>query len=133
MRALARTIRGGWAPHIAVLDNARVYAAYGTSFRAPTLYERFVSFGDPRLDPEAGKSWEAGADAHFAAFGQARGVELGALYRHSDVSDLIDFGPLFTYDNVDRVKIDTAEARAALHPTDWLTARVTYVHTDAQR
>ncbi|HVV33411.1 MAG TPA: TonB-dependent receptor [Vitreimonas sp.] len=116
----------------ALSGNARIYAAYGTSFRAPTLYERFVSFGNPDLDPEEGKSWEAGADTRFSAFGQARGIELGALYRHSDISDLIDFGPLFTYDNVDRVKIDTAEARLALHPSDWLTARVAYVYTDAK-
>lgn len=113
-------------------DIARVYGAYGTAFRAPTLYERFVSFGDPDLDPERSKSWEIGADAHFGAFGQERGIELGALYRHSDIDDLINFGPFFIYDNVDRVTIDTAQARFAVHPFNWLTAHVAYVYTDAQ-
>jgi vitamin B12 transporter len=110
----------------------RLYAAYGTSYRAPTLYERFVSFGNPNLNPERGKSWEAGADAHFAAFGQTRGVELGGLYRHSDISDLIDFGPSFTYANVDRVTIDTAEGRLGVRPFAWLMARIAYVYTDAR-
>ncbi|MGH6950236.1 MAG: TonB-dependent receptor plug domain-containing protein, partial [Vitreimonas sp.] len=60
---------------------ARLHAAYGTSFRAPTLYERFASFGNPSLDPERGESWEIGADASFAAFGQAEGLEAALLYR----------------------------------------------------
>jgi vitamin B12 transporter len=116
----------------ALTSTARVYGAYGTSFRAPTLYERFVSFGDPNLDPEEAKSWEAGADARFAAFGRANGVELSALYRHSAIDNLIDFGPLFTYANVDRASTDTAEARFGARPFEWLTARVAYVYTDAR-
>ncbi len=115
-----------------VIEAARLYAAYGTSFRAPTLYERYVSFGDPNLDPEAAKSWEIGADAQLRAFGRERGVELSALYRHSDIDDLIDFGPLFTYANVDRAAIDAAEARLGVRPFDWLNARIAYVWTDAR-
>jgi vitamin B12 transporter len=116
----------------AFTDGARVYAAYGTSFRAPTLYERFVSFGDPGLDPEQSKSWEIGADARLAAFGQADGVELSAIYRHSDIDDLIDFGPSFSYANVDRASVDTDELRFAARPFSWLNARVAYVYTDAR-
>lgn len=115
-----------------IANLARVYGAYGTSFRAPTLYERFVSFGDPNLVPEEGKSWEIGADAHFGAFGDERGIELGVLYRRSDIADLINFGPSFTYANVDRAMIDTAQARFSAHPFDWLTLRVAYVYTDAR-
>lgn len=116
----------------AFTGNARLYAAYGTSFRAPTLYERFVSFGDPGLDPEQGKSWEIGVDARRTAFAQENGLELGALYRHSDIDDLIDFGPSFSYANVDRASIDTAEVRATARPFSWLSARVAYVYTDAE-
>jgi vitamin B12 transporter len=116
----------------ALSNSARVYAAYGTAFRAPTLYERFVSFGDPGLDPERSQSWEAGADAHLAMFGQGRGVELAGLYRHTDIRDLIDFGPLFSYANVERAKIDSAELRLALRPLPWLTARLAYIYTDAR-
>ncbi|MBS0386637.1 MAG: TonB-dependent receptor [Proteobacteria bacterium] len=115
-----------------LIEWARVYAAYGTSFRAPTLYERYVSFGNPNLDPEQARSWEVGANAQLETFGHARGLELSALYRHSDIKDLIDFGPLFTYDNVDQATIDTAEARLGARPFEWLTARLAYVYTDAR-
>jgi len=117
----------------ALFDNLRIYSAYGTAFRAPTLYERFSASGNPNLDPERSSSWEAGADAHFSLFAQARGLELGALYRHSDIGDLIGFSstPPFAYINVGRAKIQTAELRAAVRPLAWLRARAAYVYTDA--
>ena len=113
-------------------DAARIYAAYGTSFRAPTLYERFVSFGNPALEPEQGESWEIGADARFGAFAQADGLELALLYRSTEIEDLIDFGPSFTYANVDLAEIGSAEARVVLRPNAWLTLRAAYVYTDAE-
>ncbi len=115
-----------------ITDAIRAYGAYGTSFRAPTLYERFIYFGDPNLDPERGEAWEFGADARFAAFGREDGIEIGALYRSLDIEDLIDFDPFFTYANIDRASVKSAEARVALRPLSWLTARVSYVYTDAK-
>lgn len=112
-------------------QRARVYGSYGTSFRAPSLYERYSSAGVPDLDPEYGESWEIGADAGFAAFGQNLGLELSALYRHTELEDMIDFAG-FTYANVDEAEISTAELRAAIRPTDWLTLRGGYIYTDAQ-
>jgi vitamin B12 transporter len=103
----------------------------GTSFRAPSLYERFSSAGAPNLDAERGESWELGADARFAAFGQALGLELSALYRHTELKDMIDFLG-FNYANIDEAEIDTAEARIALRPASWLTLRGGYIYTDAQ-
>lgn len=114
-----------------VTEQIRAYGSYGTSFRAPSLYERFSSAGVSNLDPEQGESWEIGADARFAAFGQDFGLELGALYRHTALEDMIDFAG-FTYANVDEAEIDTAELRAAIRPTEWLTLRGGYIYTDAQ-
>ena len=110
----------------------RAYGAYGTSFRAPTLYERFIYFGNPELDPERGEAWEIGADVGFAAFGREDGVELSGLYRSLEVEDLIDFDSFFTYANIDRANIESAEARVALRPLSWLTTRLAYVYTDAE-
>ena len=112
-------------------SRARLYSAYGTSFRAPSLYERYSSAGAPNLDPERGKSWETGLDASFAAFGQDLGIELDALYRHTELEDMIDFAG-FTYANIDVAEINSAELRVTLRPTPWLTLRAGYVYTDAQ-
>lgn len=113
-------------------DIARLYAAYGTSFRAPTLYERFISWGNPDLEPEQGAAWEIGGDARIPAFGQQDGLEFGLLYRSAKIGDLIDFNSFFVYANIDEAEINSAEARFAVRPTSWLTARVSYFYTDAQ-
>lgn len=112
-------------------DAARLYASYGTSYRAPSLFERFAPFyGNASLDPESAETWEIGAEARIALFGRDDGVEIGALYRSSEVEDLIGFVG-FAYGNVDRADIEYAEARFTIRPTDWLNARVVYAQTDA--
>lgn len=126
----AQTWRVGAAYH--VTDDARIYAAAGTSFRAPSLYERFVFFGNPALEPEEGQSAEIGADARFALFGREDGLEFGALYRRSTIDNLIAFNSFFSYDNVDKAEIDFAEARIGLQPLAWLSAQLTYANTDAR-
>jgi vitamin B12 transporter len=115
-----------------LFDIVRFYAAYGTSFRAPTLYERFISWGNPDLDPEQGAAWEIGGDARIPAFGQEDGLEIGLLYRSAEIDDLIDFNSSFAYANVDEAEIDSAEVRLAIRPRSWLAARISYVFTDAQ-
>lgn len=115
-----------------ITGDIRAYGAFGTSFRAPTLYERFIFFGDPNLDPERGEAWEVGADARFGAFGREDGLEIGALYRSLDIEDLIDFNSFFTYANIDKASIESAEARIAVRPLSWLTAHASYVYTHAQ-
>jgi vitamin B12 transporter len=73
-----------------------------------------------------------GADARVAAFGRDDGIEIGALYRSLDIEDLIDFDSFFSYANIDRASVESAEARVVLRPLSWLTAHVSYVYTDAQ-
>jgi vitamin B12 transporter len=110
----------------------RIYAAYGTSYRAPSLYERFVPFfGAAGLAPEQAESWELGGDMRFSFLGEPEGLVLQALYRSSEVNDLIGFFG-FSYANVDNAEIDFAEARVAVRPLDWLTAQVVYANTDAR-
>ena len=110
----------------------RFYGAYSASFRAPTLYERFVSFGNPDLEAEEARTWELGAEAHWAAFGRDDGLVVGLSYRAFGIDNLIDFNALFTYDNVDEAEVRTGEARIAARPVDWLTARIAYVHTETE-
>jgi vitamin B12 transporter len=112
--------------------DVRLYAAYGTSYRTPSLYERFVPFfGALGLQPETARSWEVGSVAKLALFGRADGLELHALYRSSDIDDLIGFAG-FTYANVDRAEIDFAETRLTLRPLSWLAVRAAYASTDAR-
>lgn len=113
-------------------EYARLYAAYGTSYRAPSLYERFAPFfGAAGLQPEFAKSWEIGGNITLPVLERANGLEFAALYRSSDIDDLIGFAG-FSYANVDRAEVDFAEARLTLRPLDWLTARLSYGNTNAR-
>jgi len=60
-------------------------AVAGTGFRAPSLFERFSSLGDPTLKPEDSESYEIGVERHFA------NGRIEATLFHITVDDLIDF------------------------------------------
>jgi vitamin B12 transporter len=95
----------------------RVTAAAATSFRAPTLYQRFSEYGVATLVPESGRNVELGlrwADA---------GQELGLNVWRNTLSNLISFGAPGTctssvgcYQNVGRSRYDgvTLSGRTAL-------------------
>ena len=103
----------GWA----VAPQWRVTASAATSFRVPTLFQRFSVYGNPALVPETGRNVElalrwAGAGREFSVTG----------YRNT-VSQLIAFGPpgpcvdaFGCYVNVGRARLEglTLAGRATL-------------------
>ena len=63
-----RTARVGGA--LRLWQGARVRAAFGTGFKAPTFLEQFstaFSVGNPALEPERSRSWEGGIDQEMAS------------------------------------------------------------------
>ncbi|MGR3515140.1 MAG: TonB-dependent receptor plug domain-containing protein [Paracoccaceae bacterium] len=57
----------------------------GTGYRAPSLFERFSSFGEPNLQPEKSRSFELGAERSFAS------GFVKATWFYTEIDDLIDF------------------------------------------
>lgn len=87
----------------------RATAAAATSFRAPTLYQRFSEYGVATLKPETGHNLELGL--RWAAAGS----ELGLVAWRNRVQDLINFGaagPCLStfgcYENVGRARYEGA-------------------------
>jgi len=80
------SIAGGWQ----VLESLRLTASTGTAFRAPTLYQRYSTYGYANLAPESSRNVEVGAA--FKAGAVATSL---TLYRNR-VSHLIDFDPTCT-------------------------------------
>ncbi len=64
----------------------RVTASTATSFRAPTLYQRFSQYGNPALVPETGRNLELGL--RWAAAGS----EASLTAWRNKLSNLINFG-----------------------------------------
>lgn len=110
----------------------RLFASYGTGFKAPSLSERFeislFNVGNPDLDPERSRSREIGAD-----WRALDALSLGASYYQTRIDDLIeyDFGQLKNI-NIGRAKIDGAEAYIEERALSWGSLRLTYAYTDAK-
>jgi vitamin B12 transporter len=70
----------------AITPQWRVTAAGGTSFRAPTLYQRFSEYGAPSLQPEKGRNIELGTRWTQGS------SSVGLVAYRNRVSNLINFG-----------------------------------------
>ena len=127
----------------AVLDtpeiDTRFKIAYGTSFRAPSLFDRygvdsFGFVGNPNLRPESAQGWEIGFTTTLPAFGQSDFLTFGTTYFNEQVNNLI-VGVVFPVDtevNIGSAHLQGFETQIALHPAKWLTLRLNHTYTDAQ-
>jgi vitamin B12 transporter len=114
-------------------------AAYGTAFRAPSLFDRFGVdssgyVGNPLLKPESAQGWEIGFTTDVAAFARKDFATVGVTYFNNQVQNLIQavFAPVDTAVNIDAAHIQGFETELTLRPASWLTANVAYTYTDAQ-
>lgn len=115
--------------------SGRIKAAYGTSFRAPDLYDRFGFGGNAALRPERGRSGEIGAEIDAKLFGRDDGATFAATWFSSRITDLIQYAGTFPTgrnENVGRAEIEGVEAVMTLRVAAWATLIGTYTYTDAR-
>ncbi len=126
----------------AVLDtpeiDTRFKIAYGTSFRAPSLFDRygvdsFGFVGNRNLRPESAQGWEIGFTTTLPAFGQSDFLTFGTTYFNEQVNNLIVgiFFPVDTEVNIGSAHLQGFETEIGLHPAKWLTVRLTHTYTNA--
>jgi len=77
---------GSLAYGYALTPEWRITAAGGTSFRAPTLYQRFSQYGQAGLEPEEGRNLELGTRWN------TENVSIGLTVFRNRVKNLIAFG-----------------------------------------
>jgi vitamin B12 transporter len=118
---------------------SRLKTAYGTAFRAPSLFDRygvdsFGYVGNPNLRPETSEGWEVGFVSDIPAFARADFLSFGATYFNNRVHNLIitQFFPVYTSVNVGAAHMQGVETEFSLRPTSWLTARFAWTYTDAR-
>ncbi len=103
--------------------------SYGKGFKAPSLFQLFSSFGDPTLDAQKSKGWDAGIEQ---ALLNDR-LKVGVTYFRNDFDDLVDFDfATSTYKNIAEAKTKGFEATASAKPTDNLTFIASYTRTDTE-
>ncbi|KPL66761.1 hypothetical protein SZ64_00770 [Erythrobacter sp. SG61-1L] len=113
----------------------RAYVSYGTSFKAPTLSERFTksawNLGNPDLVPEHGKSFEAGADVGTEVGAQGW-IGLNFTYFDTKITDLIEYDyAALANRNVGKAAIDGFELGVQAKIGRIVDLRVNYSRTNA--
>jgi vitamin B12 transporter len=113
-------------------------AAYGTSFRAPSLFELYGvdstgTVGNPLLKPESAQGYEVGFTTKVPVLGQPDAVTFGATYFNEQINNLIVgvFTPIQTSVNVGSAHIQGVETEITLRPTAWVILHASYTFTDA--
>ncbi|MDE2516176.1 MAG: TonB-dependent receptor [Rhodospirillales bacterium] len=122
-----------------LLPGTKLKAAYGTAFRAPSLFDRYGVdsygyVGNPALKPETAQGWEAGFVQTLALGGQPEGLRFSATYFNEQVQQLIvtEFTPVYTAVNIGSAHIQGVETALTLRPADWISVDLTYTFTQAQ-
>lgn len=109
--------------------------AYGTAFRAPSLFDRFGvdSFGyigSPNLKPEQSQGWEAGFISDIPAAARADFATVGATYFDQRIRDLIVNIPTSAATNSEvnlaSAHVHGVETEATLRPVSWADLHATY-------
>lgn len=105
----------------------RVFASYGTAFKAPNMGQLFSNFyGNRDLNPEKSKEWEAGFEG---LTGQVTWRVSG--YRN-DIDDLIDSDPVtYRYYNIGKARIKGIEATASFDTAD-IHHQLSYDYVDPE-
>ena len=127
----------------AVLDvrplRTRFKVAYGTAFRAPSLFDRygvdsFGYVGNPNLQPERAQGWEMGFTTVLPGLGQPDLVAFGATYFNEQINNLIVavFTPVDTAANIGSAHIQGVETTLALHPAGWLRLDASWTYTQPE-
>ena len=119
---------------------SRLHATYGTSFRAPALFDRygvddFGYHGNPDLKPERAQGWEAGWAVDLPLGERRDSASVSLTYFDNRIRDLIEtvYAADFTSttQNVPSSRTRGVEAVVTAKFAAWLDADLTYTYTDA--
>jgi vitamin B12 transporter len=111
-------------------DGPRLHASDGTGFKAPSLYQLFVTspyvLGDRDLKPERSRGWDVGLQQAVPVWQTV----LDATYFANDITDLIDgytdANYVYHYANIDHARTYGAELDLTAHPVDRLDLKLAY-------
>lgn len=109
------------------ISGYRVFASYGTAFKAPNLSQVYSpGYGNPYLEPEKSKQWEGGFE------GLTGPVNWRVSGYRNDIDNLIDSDPAtYRYYNISKARIKGVEATASFD-TGPLGHQISYDYVDAR-
>ena len=115
-------------------EHMSAIASVGTGFKEPSFFENYATGfvrGNPDLQPEHSRSWEAGLEYRVPGHATVRGTYFGQRFL-----DMIDYNAnpgagMPNYSNVARASADGLEFGASLMPEGRFTLGATYTYLSA--
>lgn len=117
------------AAYLFARTGTRFKANWGTGFKAPSLYQRYSSYGNPDLKPEESQSVDLGVEQ---IVGQGK-FKVDLIYFHNDFKNMVEWDNLsLKYKNIGRAMTRGWEGTAqfAPHKTLTLSAGLTLLKTE---
>jgi vitamin B12 transporter len=116
-------------PVVTLAHGTRLKATFGTGFKAPTLFQLFdPDFGNPDLEPETSRGWDAGVEQDLAG-GRVR---LGATAFGTRFEDLVGFEFPDGYRNVSAARAHGLETFVSLLAGSAARVRASHTWTDTK-
>jgi vitamin B12 transporter len=107
-----------------------LHASVATGFSPPSSQDKIFRFNqsDP-LEPEEDLGWDVGVEQRF----WEKRITIGAIYFHSDLSNLIGFNGLFETFNLGSARTQGIETEVRATPMTDLVLTATYTYLDTEK
>ncbi|MES1217617.1 MAG: TonB-dependent receptor [Bacteroidota bacterium] len=114
-------------PSYLINDKVKIFANIASAFRTPSLNELYGQYGsNADLKPEKSKTYEGGIQASLKI------LDIRAAYFSRDITDVIIYGPSYSYINLDKQKDHGFEIEPTLHISKALNVKLYYAFVDGE-
>ncbi|MBT8042296.1 MAG: TonB-dependent receptor [Kiritimatiellales bacterium] len=106
----------------------KIKGSFGTGFKAPSSYQLYSTFfGNPALDPETSRGWEAGLEQQLCT----NRLSVGATSFNTRYKNLIDYNfSTFAFDNIAKARTKGVEVYTQATLLENLRLRIGYTYLD---
>lgn len=110
-------------------SGTRIFGTIGSGFKAPSLYQRYSSYGRPDLRAEESLGWDVGFEQPILH----EQLSAGFTYFKNDFDDLISFDPgTFLFENIAEASSAGFETFIQFAPSEQLSLRISHTYTDSE-
>ena len=110
-------------------SGTRIKGAFGTGYKAPTLFQLYSSYGDSTLQAGTSKSWEAGIEQYLAD----QRLMAGVTYFYNTFDNMVGWdSETSSYKNVFKATSRGMELTGRYSATEGTSLRAYYTFTDSK-
>ncbi len=107
----------------------KIKATFGTGFQAPSLFYLYdPAYGNPNLNPERSKGWDAGVEQYLIGYR----LRIGVNYFNNLFTDLFGFDSNFKTVNIKKSETRGVEFYLSAKANNNLSLRANYTFTDSK-